>query len=192
MKIELLSGTGTLRRLGELTDLLTDAVEHGASVGFTLPLARSELESYWKSVAGSVAGGDKILLVALDERGRTVGSAQLALEPRANGRHRAEVQKVMVRHALRGRGLGAALMARIEQEARAAGRTLLYLDTSTSASGATAFYRKLGYSYVGGIPDYATNPDGRLMANAIYYKQLPVSPVFGNARTRAVPELAAI
>jgi GNAT superfamily N-acetyltransferase len=108
----------------------------------------------------------------LDDGGRIVGSAQLGLELRANGRHRAEVQKVMVRHAARGRGIGAALMRRIEDEARTRGRTLLFLDTSVGRSGAVEFYTRLGYTPCGGIPDYARDPDGPLAANAIFYKRL--------------------
>jgi acetyltransferase len=181
MRIERLSATGTLRGLDELTSLLIDSVEHGASIGFTLPVLREELQAYWQRVAGDVAAGNKELLVAVDERSHVLGSAQLALESRANGRHRAEVQKVMVRHALRGRGIGAALMVRLEHEAQVAGRTLLFLDTSTGAAGATTFYRKLGYTFVGGIPNYAANPDGRLVANAIFYKLLPVKGTFFSA-----------
>jgi acetyltransferase len=190
MKVELLSGTETRHRQGELAALLVDAVEHGASIGFTLPLLDAEVDSYWQDVAGEVAAGRKELLVALDERGRVIGSAQLALESRANGRHRAEVQKVMVKHTWRGRGVGAALMARLEQEAQAAGRTVLFLDTSTGASGATVFYRRLGYSFVGSIPNYAANPDGRLVANAIFYKMLPAKEALMPSGA-AAPQTAA-
>ena len=38
--------------------------------------------------------------------------------------------------------------------------------------GAGHFYESLGYTYAGGIPDYALDPDGRPMKNAIYYKIL--------------------
>jgi ribosomal protein S18 acetylase RimI-like enzyme len=185
MKVELLSGTETLRRQSELTALMIDAVEHGASIGFTMPLAEAELERYWQEVASDVASGGKELLVALDERGHVIGSAQLALVSRPNGRHRAEVQKVMVKHTLRGRGIGAALMARLEQEAQAGGRTVLFLDTSTGSSGATVFYRRLGYSFVGSIPNYAANPDGRLVANAIFYKLLPAKETVGANGSRS-------
>ena len=191
MKVELLSGTETLRRQGELTALLVDAVEHGASIGFTLPFADGEVEGYWQQIAGEVAAGRKDLFVALEERGRVIGSAQMALESRANGRHRAEVQKVMVKHTWRGRGVGAALMARLEQQAHAAGRTVLFLDTSTGASGATVFYRRLGYSFVGSIPHYAANPDGRLVANAIFYKLLPARNAVAPTSTRA-PQISAV
>jgi ribosomal protein S18 acetylase RimI-like enzyme len=191
MKVELLSGTGTRQRQGELTALMIDAVEHGASIGFTLPVDQAEMEHYWQDVAGDVAAGRKELLVALDERGHVLGSAQLALESKPNGRHRAEVQKVIVKHTERGHGIGAALMARLEQEAQVAGRTVLFLDTSTGTGGATVFYRRLGYSFVGSIPNYAANPDGKIVANAIFYKLLPARESFSANGSRAPHAVAA-
>jgi GNAT superfamily N-acetyltransferase len=147
-------------------------VEHGASMGFMLPLPEAEVRSYWRGVGEQVAAGSKVLLVAEDADGAIVGSAQLGLEMRANGLHRAEVQKVMVRQAARGRGIGAELMRRVEDEARARGRWLLFLDTSVGRSGAVEFYARLGYVPCGGIPDYARDPDGPFAANAIFYKRL--------------------
>jgi ribosomal protein S18 acetylase RimI-like enzyme len=97
---------------------------------------------------------------------------QLGLETRANGRHRAEVQKLMVLPECRLRGIAAKLMTGIEAEARKRGVRLLFLDTSEGDSGATAFYSKNAYTYVGGIPDYALDPDGKPSKNAIFYKQL--------------------
>jgi acetyltransferase len=172
MEIVTLNAPALRERLGELAPLLRDAVEHGASMGFMLPLAEAEVVDYWNGVAAQVAQGSKVVLAAIDSAGRMVGSAQLGLELRANGTHRAEVQKVMVLHAARGRGVGAALMRRLEDEARARGRSLLFLDTSVGRSGAVEFYTRLGYTRCGGIPDYARDPDGPFAANAIFYKRL--------------------
>ncbi len=172
MHIEKISPDGPGGRMTELAGLLRDAVEHGASIGFTLPLTDAELTDYWRKVGAEVASGHRILLGALDEQGCVVGSAQLALEFRTNGRHRAEVQKVMVWAARRGQGIGAALMAQVETEARVRGRRLLFLDTSAGGSGAVRFYQQLGYTLAGSIPDYASDPDGRLAPNAIFYKKL--------------------
>lgn len=172
MNLELLDGTAAAAAAPELEALLRDAVAGGASIGFLVPLADAEVADYWRGVAAAVAGGGKLLLVARDAGGRLLGAAQLALEARANGRHRAEVQKVMVFRSARGRGVGAGLMARLEAEARARARTLLFLDTSRGDAGAVQFYERLGYSLAGGIPDYAMDPDGTLSPNAIFYKRL--------------------
>ena len=49
---------------------------------------------------------------------------------------------------------------------------LLFLDTSEGPGGARDFYESLGYTYAGGIPDYALDPDGRPAKNAIFYKRI--------------------
>ena len=156
----------------QFTDLLIDAVAHGASLGFLAGLTREEAAGYWRKIFAELPGGGRVVLAACDAAGRLAGTAQLALELRPNGRHRAEVQKVLVWQAARGHGIGAALMARVEAEARARGRTLLFLDTSVGEAGAVKFYERLGYAFAGGIPDWAANPDGVLVANAIFHKRL--------------------
>ena len=103
---------------------------------------------------------------------RIIGSAQLNLASRPNGRHRAEVQKVMVSPSHRRRGLGSQLMARLETLARERGITLLHLDTSEGPGGARELYEALGYTYAGGIPGWALDPDGTPAQNAIFYKEL--------------------
>ncbi len=161
--------------MDELTELVADVVGHGASLGFVVPLVRSDVRAYWRVVAGEVASGGKELFVTLDERGRVQGSAQLALESRIGGQHCADVQKVMVRHARRGRGIGAVLMLRLEDAAWLAGRTVLFLDAGKGASGATDFCRRLGYTFAGSMPDGAGSLGGRLAASVLFYKPLPAT-----------------
>ena len=156
-----------------LAGLLTACVEHGASIGFVLPLASAEVEAYWAKVLAEAARGTRTILVAREHgTGRIVGTVQLAAETRANGRHRGEVQKLLVLPGARRSGLGSRLMAAIEAVAAERTLRLLYLDTSAGRGGAVAFYSKLGYSFAGGIPEYARDPDGTLDANAIFYKLL--------------------
>ncbi|MFI4921654.1 MAG: GNAT family N-acetyltransferase, partial [Gammaproteobacteria bacterium] len=76
-----------------------------------------------------VEQGTRVLLVARAADGSLVGTAQLDTETMPNGAHRAEVQKVCVLRSARGQGIGRQLMVAIEDAARAAGRTLLVLDT---------------------------------------------------------------
>jgi ribosomal protein S18 acetylase RimI-like enzyme len=157
-------------RLGELCALLRDAVLGGASIGFVLPLAEAELEAYWREVIDAVRGGGRILIAACE--GETlIGAAQLALEPRANGRHRAEVMKLMVLRAHRGRGVGRALMRALLDAALEAGRTLLLLDVR-SEDPAERLYRALGFVPFGRVPAHARSPDGRLADTTFYYLQL--------------------
>lgn len=178
MKVETLSELNQPQDIAELVELLEACVAGGASIGFLAPLARSEAEAFWQKVAADLRTGTRLLLVAragggtAAERGRIVGSAQLVLETKANGRHRAEVQKVMVLPACRRQGIAGKLMTAIEAVAQARGVWLLFLDTSDSHAGARAFYEALQYVYVGGIPGYALDTRGKPEQNAIFYKTL--------------------
>jgi acetyltransferase len=165
------------RDLEALIALLIACVTDGASIGFLAPLAHAEAEMYWAKIAHDLSGGHRVLLVAREgPGGPIVGAAQLALEARANGRHRAEVQKVMVLPSHRRRGIAADLMRVVERTAWARGVRLLFLDTSDGPGGARAFYESLSYQYVGGIPGYALDPNGEPAKNAIYYKTLAAVP----------------
>jgi acetyltransferase len=124
---------------------------------------------HWLGVFSQL-GGNQRLWVAEDATG-VVGSVQLELCARENGRHRAEVQKLFVHSARRGRRLGSRLLQAVETYARAHGRTLLVLDT-LRGSFAEAMYQRQGWCFVGYIPDYAGKPDGTLEATAVFYKQL--------------------
>ena len=162
------------RLLDDLVGLLCDAVAGGASLGFLLPLERAEALAYWESVALAMRAGRRDLLVALADQ-RLVGAVQLDLEPRANGRHRAELMKLMVLRTARRRGIGRALMCAALDTARAAGRSLVLLDVR-AGDPAEALYRELGFIRIGEVPRYARSPDGRLAASRFYYLELPPRP----------------
>ena len=162
------------RRRTALIHLVQDAVEGGASIGFVLPLKRRELEAYWQSVVAAMCGGEHHLLAAFDD-GQLIGAAQLALEPRPNGRHRAEIMKLMVQRTHRRRGVARLLMAAAIELAARAERTLLLLDVHTGDP-AEALYRSLGFVRFGEVPRYAREPDGGLAASSFYYLELPTTP----------------
>jgi acetyltransferase len=162
--------TALLSQRETLIDLLLDAVHNGASVGFVLPLTREEAGRYWDGLLPSVADSSRLLWTALDGAG-LVGSVQLELATKKNGLNRAEVQKLLVHSRARRGGVGRALMQALEAAALELRRGLLHLDTE-ARSGAEEFYRALGYTCIGGLPDYACSPQGEWRANAIYYKTL--------------------
>lgn len=157
-------------RLAHLIDLLRDAVESGASIGFMPPLAAGAAWEYWEKVIADVEAGSRLLLVA-ETDGEIAGSVQLGLEMRPNGIHRGEVQKLMVHRRFRKRGLGRLLMDSVESHAREMGRKLLVLDTRQGDT-ADGLYRKLGYTEAGVIPNYALDADGTAHNTVIFYKQL--------------------
>ena len=153
-----------------LSGLLLDTVAHGASVGFLASIDAGEADAYWRGVEAAVADGTRLLPVG--GAGADVqGSVQLELCQRKNGVNRAEVQKLIVHSNARRQGLARALMTAVEQEALARERGVLFLDTEEGAP-AEVLYRDLGYTFIGGIPEYACTPGGRWTSNAIYYKTL--------------------
>ncbi|KGS16600.1 putative acetyltransferase [Burkholderia pseudomallei MSHR684] len=54
---------------------------------------------------------------------------------------------------------------------RAAGKTVLVLDTVTGGD-AERLYARAGWQRVGVVPDYALMPDGAPCATTFFYKQI--------------------
>lgn len=160
----------TERELSELTDVLVDCVEGGASVSFMLPLPRDKARGFWQGVADGAARGERILLVGEDAQGRIVGTVQVLLAQPDNQPHRADVAKMLVHRRARRGGWGAALMRAAEAAAGQAGKTLLVLDTASAD--AERVYARLGWQRVGVIPDYALLPAGGLCGTTVFYKPL--------------------
>ncbi|MFD5651996.1 GNAT family N-acetyltransferase [Streptomyces sp. NPDC127039] len=161
---------GVTALLDGLAALLTDTVAGGASVGFLAPLTRAQAAHWWRERAAAVAAGRLAVWVARDGH-RVTGTVSLALPDKPNSRHRAELVKLMVSRAVRGRGVGRLLLATAEEAAAAAGITLLHLDTETG-SPAEHLYRSAGWTRAGTIPDYAADPRGELRPTTLYFKRL--------------------
>lgn len=153
-----------------LIELLFDAVKHGASVGFLADLSEAEANDYISDVQAGVIDGSVLLWVVVDNE-QVMACVQLALCQKANGRNRAEVQKLLVLNQARRHGLGQQLIHAVEQEAIKQNRGLLYLDTEAGST-AELFYRTQGYQRVGELPDYCQSPDGSYSPTAIYYKTM--------------------
>lgn len=87
-------------------------------------------------------------LIVGEEAGRIVATCQITfitgLSLRAS--RRAQVESVRVASDLRGRGIGAALMAEAEARARAAGCALVQLTTNRARADAHRFYERLGFT----------------------------------------------
>lgn len=153
-----------------LIALLIDAVANGASVGFLADIDTQQADDYFDDVRHALASGALAIWVA-EEDDEVLGSVQLSLCLKPNGLNRGEVQKLLVLSSARRRGIARLLMQQLEAHARQLKRGLLYLDTE-AGSEAEHLYRELGYTTIGGLPDYACGPDGHYGANAIYYKTL--------------------
>jgi ribosomal protein S18 acetylase RimI-like enzyme len=105
-----------------------------------------------------------------------VGTVQLLLAMPDNGRHRAEVVKLMVHPDARRRGIARSLMQQVQQSALEQHRHLLVLDTLTGDT-AEGMYRLLGFQLAGSIPQYALASNGSALdATSYMYKLLSTSP----------------
>jgi len=168
----------TVRRLpalqesdvAQLADILIDCVAGGASVSFMHPLAHDRASDFWRGLHPDVAGGGRLLFVANDARG-LIGTVQVVFARSENQPHRADVAKMLVHRRARGRGVATALMRAAEDAARAAGKTLLVLDTATG-SDAERLYARLGWAFAGVVPDYALWPQGGFCDSSFYYRKL--------------------
>lgn len=153
-----------------LSRLLIETVAGGGSVSFMHPLEPQAAEDFWRGSFGEVAAGRRIILGALDD-GELIGTVTLDLVGWPNQPHRAEIGKLMTRADRRGQGVATALMTAAHETARAAGRTLIVLDTAEEG-GAAGLYSRLGYQLTGLIPDFALKPHGGLTGTLIMWKVL--------------------
>ncbi|HYA18289.1 MAG TPA: GNAT family N-acetyltransferase [Bryobacteraceae bacterium] len=148
--------------------MLFDCVEGGASVSFVWPFSREDAEAFFRKCIDGVEAGERILLAAIED-GRVVGTVQIVTALPPNQPHRADVAKLLVDRRARGAGVGAKLMEEVERQARAAGKTLLVLDTVTGEAG-ERLYTRQGWTRVGVIPNYALFPDGRYCDTTVFWK----------------------
>ena len=148
----------------ELSELLMEVVEDGASLGFLPPLGRAEATEYWENLIKP-----DVLIFIAEMNNRIVGSVQIHICTKPNGSHRAEIAKLMTHPRYRRMGIGRSLMQKVEVCAKREERSLLVLDTRDGDT-SNDLYASLGYIQAGRIPCYAKSANGELHATNIYYK----------------------
>ena len=167
--IEPLARPPSPAELDQLGELLADAVASGASVSFMQPFSAADAREWWQTTLQRT-DPRAVVLVVRDESG-IVGSVSMHPAWPPNQPHRADIAKLLVHRRARRRGIARALMAAIEACARAAGFTLLTLDT-VRGDPAEQLYATSGWQRVGVIPGYALYPDGRPCDTVVFYKTL--------------------
>lgn len=169
--VEVLDAAAAASAERRLAEILAACVDAGASVSFLPPMTRERAQKFWRKTASEVAAG-KVLLLAAWSEGVIAGTVQLDLAMSENQPHRAELEKLLVHPAFRGRGIARALLSRAEQAAIGHGRTLLTLDTAAGGD-AEPIYRAEGWTEIGRVPGYALNADRRTYGDTLYfYKKL--------------------
>jgi GNAT superfamily N-acetyltransferase len=102
------------------------------------------------------AGETAVFLVARDEHGRAVGCGALRGQGEVG-----ELKRMFVRPQSRGRGIAQALLARLEDEARARGFRVLRLETGSFQPEARGLYERSGYEPIPCFGPYAGAPHSR-------------------------------
>ena len=170
IEIRRLGVTEAHSQLDALAAVLHDCVAGGASVSYMAPFSPEQARAVFEVVAAEVEVGHRLLLAAF-ANGDLVGTVQVILALPQNQPHRAEIAKLLVHRSARKQGIAQLLMEHAESEARAAGKTLLVLDTVTGDA-AERLYARLGWTRVGVIPGYALYPDGRPCDTTVFWKAL--------------------
>ena len=153
-----------------LARILVACVEGGASVSFLPPLSLERAGAFWRRAASDASAGRRVVLAGWRD-GSLVATGMLDLAMPENQPHRAEVQKVLVLPSARRAGLARGMMRALEAAARAAGRTLLVLDTRTGEAG-EALYRAEGWQEYGRLGGYAVDASGVPTETTFFYKRL--------------------
>lgn len=106
-----------------------------------------DLAPYRAAFAQIDADPRQLLAVAEDAAGRVVGTLQLTFIPGLSrgGALRGQIEAVRVASDLRGRGIGAGMIAWAIEECRRRGCALVELTTDRSRTDAHRFYDRLGF-----------------------------------------------
>lgn len=102
----------------------------------------------------------RFLVGYVDGAGQPVamGGWRFVCDPALPGRRPAEVKRMYVVPAARGRGAARALLAELERTARAAGADLMVLETGRAQPDAIGLYRSSGYADIPRFGHYACAP----------------------------------
>jgi acetyltransferase len=170
IRVEALSAAEVEEHLDALAQLLLDAHDSGMALGLAAPLSLAGARAAYRDAAARLVPGERIMLAAFDGD-ELVGAVQLDRSEAGNGRHRAELRRLVVRAGRRGAGVGRALVEAVVEGARGLDLRLLWLSTHEGTD-ADRIYERLGWTRAGVIPEYAELPSGELTGNAFYFLRL--------------------
>jgi putative acetyltransferase len=100
-------------------------------------------------------------------RGAAVGCGGVALFPDF-----AEVKRMYVRDSARRKGVAGAILARIEEEVRGAGLSLLRLETGVRQVAAMQLYARAGFQECPAFGAYALKPQQSIASSVFFEKRI--------------------
>lgn len=107
-----------------------------------------------------------VVFVTAHLQGRVVGCGGMAPCPGADGGY-GELKRIFVTKTARGRRVAAAIVAALEDEARARGLGLMRLETGDKSREAIRAYERAGYHRRGPFGGYAENGSSVFMEKAL-------------------------
>jgi GNAT superfamily N-acetyltransferase len=156
--------------LSQLSQLAAAAAEDGAAVHFADNVAEDDLKSFRDHLQDRMRLCRVVVIGALKERS-LLGSAMLCLDRSPSQSHVTRLHALMVRRDMQKRGIGSALMAFAEVEARNRDRWLM-LSEAVSGSPAAHMLVRAQWEKVGDVPALVAMPWGGLAPGSIYFKRL--------------------
>jgi putative acetyltransferase len=128
---------------------------------FTFALTPAEYRHHM--TVEQMARPDTTLFVARDASGAALGMGALRRHAGGVG----EVKRMYVRPEAQGRGVGGAILARIEQLARDEGYTRLVLETGSNFDAARRVYERGAFVTCDAVLDYPPSPWTAFYAKAL-------------------------
>lgn len=165
--LDIAAAESAARRLSEI---LVTCVNAGSSLSFLAPMNPDKARAFWVKAARQVGEGNRAIAVGWCN-GVIVAVGTLDLAMAENQPHLAEVQKIMVEPSTRRLGFAKRILDALEHAARAAGRSLLILDTRANDAG-EALYHAQGWHEYGRLADHALDPAGRLVSTVFFAKRI--------------------
>ncbi|MDQ6689328.1 MAG: GNAT family N-acetyltransferase [Gemmatimonadota bacterium] len=146
-------------------EALTSAVARALITDLNAELSADYPEpgaTHFKLDPAEVAPGAGVFIVAR-WNGRPIGcgAVRCLREPaliRELGPRVGELKRMYVAQNMRGKGIGRALLDRLESEARRLGLDRLVLETGTRSAEALALYRRAGFTSIAAYGEYVLSP----------------------------------
>jgi ribosomal protein S18 acetylase RimI-like enzyme len=126
----------------------------GAALGWSGVPTDAEAAAWWAELLADQAAGRACAVAAWSSDGSLVGLGQWRRYPKPPQARNADLEKVFVRAAERGSGIGTELMERLVDEAQDAGIEQLTLDCRGNNHGAIRLYEQLGFVEYGRLLDF--------------------------------------